>query len=83
MFRPLSLSPGTISGSLLFACLDSLGRDEVRSCLVVLALSKLVCANPCHTVDLKYLPIINLDRCVLLLEFFHAIFVWIVAKETR
>jgi hypothetical protein len=28
----------------------------------------MVCANPCHAVDLEFLPIINLDRNVPSLE---------------
>jgi hypothetical protein len=52
--------------------LDRPGRDEILSRLVVLAGSKMVCANPCHAVDLEYLLIINLDRNVPLLEPFHA-----------
>jgi hypothetical protein len=56
-----------------FVCLDCPGRDEVQSRLVVLAGSKVFCANPCHAVDLEYLPIINLDPNVPSLESFHAI----------
>jgi hypothetical protein len=73
MFRRWSLSPRNFSGSLLFVGLDRPGRNEVQSRLVVLAGSKVFCANSCHAVDLEYLPIINLDRNVPSLDSFHAI----------